>query len=146
MTQNDTHVAPIILTTQTWWWGGIIGGKHFSGQNLCSCTFGANIRSYKTKGPTWNHISATPPPASFGGRPCHPPPTPRSNFQVALISLILGPRKLNIQICKACFGPLLCVLHLIWALGAGVLGSPWGLEHNVLMQFVTLGNSKKRRF
>ena len=50
MAQNDTHVALIILTTQMWGGGGggrgIIGGKKFSGQNLCSCAFGANIRSY----------------------------------------------------------------------------------------------------
>ena len=30
---------------------------------------------HKTKGPTRNPMSPTPPPpASFGGRPCHPPP------------------------------------------------------------------------
>ena len=39
---------------------------------------------HKTKGPTRNPISPTPPP-SFGGRPCHPPPPPlQSNFQAAL--------------------------------------------------------------
>ena len=46
MAQNDTHVALIILTTQMWGGGGIIGEKKFSGQILCSCAFGANIRSY----------------------------------------------------------------------------------------------------
>ena len=49
MAQNDTHVALIILTTQMGGGGrGIIGllvEKTFSGQNLCFCAFGANIRS-----------------------------------------------------------------------------------------------------
>ena len=47
MAQNDTHVALIILTTQMWGGGGeLLVEKTFSGQNLCSCAFGANIRSY----------------------------------------------------------------------------------------------------
>ena len=44
MAQNDTHVALIILTTQMWG-GKLLVEKTFSGQNLCFCTFGANIRS-----------------------------------------------------------------------------------------------------
>ena len=45
MAQNDTHVALIILTTQMWG-GKLLVEKTFSGQNLCFCAFGANIRSY----------------------------------------------------------------------------------------------------
>ena len=62
MAQNDTHVALIILTTQMWG-GELLVEKTFLGQILCSCAFGANIRSYtKKKGPTRNPISPTPPP------------------------------------------------------------------------------------
>ena len=76
MAQNDTHVALIILTTQMWGGGGggILVEKTFSGQNFvflrlrCQHPF-----LHKTKGPTRNPISPTPPP-SFGGRPCQPPP------------------------------------------------------------------------
>ena len=48
MAQNDTHVALIILTTQMWGGEGgeLLVEKTFSGQILCSCAFGANIRSY----------------------------------------------------------------------------------------------------
>ena len=44
--QNDTHVALIILTTQMWGGGELLVEKAFSGQILCSCAFGTNIRSY----------------------------------------------------------------------------------------------------
>ena len=37
---------------------------------------------HKTNGPTRNPCSPTPPP-SFGGRPCHPPTSLQSNFEVA---------------------------------------------------------------
>ena len=85
MAQNDTHVALIILTTQMWG-GGIIGGKNFFGPNFVFlCLWRQHPFLHKTKGPTRNPISPTPPPPSFGGRPCHPPPPPpQSNFQVAL--------------------------------------------------------------
>ena len=43
--------------------------------------------------------------------------------------------------CKACFGPYLCVCHLILVLGARG-GCPKGLVHNLLLQFFTLGSSK----
>ena len=36
---------------------------------------------HKTKGLAWKPISGTPPPPSFAGRPCHPPP--QSNFRTA---------------------------------------------------------------
>ena len=44
MAQNDTHVALIILTAQMWG-GKLLVEKTFSGQNLCFCAFGANVRS-----------------------------------------------------------------------------------------------------
>ena len=77
MAQNDTHVALIILTTQMWeGGGGLLVEKTFSGQNFVFL----HLRRqqpflHKTKGPTRNPISPTPPP-SFGGRPCQPPPPP----------------------------------------------------------------------
>ena len=54
--------------------------------DLCSCAFGANIRSYtKQRALHGTPFLQTPPPPSFGGRPCQPPPrAPQSNFQVAL--------------------------------------------------------------
>ena len=47
--------------------------KKFSGQNLCSCAFGANIRSYTKHRAQHGTPFLQPPPPSFGGRPCHPP-------------------------------------------------------------------------
>ena len=81
MAQNDTHVALIILTTQIWG-GGIIGGKNFFGPNFVFlCLWRQHLFLHKTKGPTRNPISPTPPPpSSFGGRPCHPPPPPAEQF------------------------------------------------------------------
>ena len=81
MAQNDTHVALIILTTQMWGGGGIIGGKNFFGPNFVFlCLWRQHPFLHKTKGPTRNPISPTPPPPSFGGRPCHPPPPPAEQF------------------------------------------------------------------
>ena len=40
------------------------------------------------------------------------------------------------------FRPYLRVFHPIWVLGPRGGGSPKGLVHNLLMQFVTLGSSK----
>ena len=37
--------------------------------------------------------------------------------------------------------PYLCVFHPIWVLGEG-----WGLVHDLLMQFFTLGSSKIKVF
>ena len=84
MAQNNTHIALIILTTQMWG-GELLVEKTFSGQILCSCAFGANIRSYtKQRARHGTPFLQTPPP-SFGGRPCQPPPPPpQSNFQVAM--------------------------------------------------------------
>ena len=39
MAQIDTHVALIILTTQMWGGGGIIGGKNFFGPNFVFLSF-----------------------------------------------------------------------------------------------------------
>ena len=84
MAQNDTHVVLIILTTQMCGGGGLLVEKNFSDQILCSCAFGANIRSYtKQRARHGTPFLQPPPPPSFGGRPCHPPPQ-QSNFQVAL--------------------------------------------------------------
>ena len=86
MAENDTHVALIILTTQMWGGGGkLLVEKTFSGQNLCFCAFGANIRSYTNQRARHGTPFLQPPPPSCGGRPCHPPPPPpQSKFQVAL--------------------------------------------------------------
>ena len=76
MAQNDTHVALIILTTQMWGGGKLLVEKIFSGQNLCCCAFGANIRSSTKQRARHGTPFLQPPPPSFGGRPCHPPPPP----------------------------------------------------------------------
>ena len=90
MAQNDTHVALIILTTQMWG-GELLVEKTFSGQNSCSCAFGANIRSYTKQRARHRTPFLQPPPPSVGGRPCHPPPL-QSNFQVALSSAPYQPQ------------------------------------------------------
>ena len=82
MAQNDTHVALIILSTQMWGGGGeLLVEKTFSGQILCSCAFGANIRSYtKQRARHGTPFLQPPPPPSAG---VHVTPPPQSNFQVA---------------------------------------------------------------
>ena len=85
MAQNDTHVALIILTTQMWG-GGLLVEKTFSGQILCSCAFGANIRSYTKQRARHGtpFLQPPPPPPSEGVHVTPPPPPPpQSNFQVA---------------------------------------------------------------
>ena len=79
--QNDTHVALIILTTQMWG-GKLLVEKTFSGQNLCSCSFGANIRSY-TKQRARHGTPFLQPPPLLRRAPMSPPPPLQSNFQVA---------------------------------------------------------------
>ena len=99
MAQNDTHVALITLITQMWGGGGgIIGGKNFFGPKFVFlCLWRQHPFLHKTKGPTRNPISPTPPP-SFGGRPCHPPPPPpQSNFQVAQTPSAASPSCLREQ-------------------------------------------------
>ena len=84
MAQNDTHVALIILTAQMWG-GGLLVENPFSGQNLCSCAFGANIRSYtKQRARHGTPFLQPPPPPPSAGVHVTPPPPPQSNFQVAL--------------------------------------------------------------
>ena len=81
MAQNDTHVALIILTTQMWGGGGgLLVEKTFSGQNLCSCAFGANIRSYTKQRARHGTPFLQPPPLL---RRASMSPPPQSNFQVA---------------------------------------------------------------
>ena len=84
MAQIDTHVALIILTTQMWGGGGggqgIIGGNNFRTK---FCVRRQHLFLHKTKGPTRNPISPTPPPPSAGVHVTPPPPPPQSNFQVA---------------------------------------------------------------
>ena len=82
MAQNDTHVALIILTTQMWG-GGIIGGKNFFGPKFVFLRLRRQHSFlHRTKGPTRNPISPTPPPPSAGVH-VTPHPPPQSNFQVA---------------------------------------------------------------
>ena len=83
--QNDTHVALIILTTQMWGGGELLVEKTFWGQNLCSCAFGANIRSYtKQRARHGTPFLQPPPPPSEGVHVTPPPPPPQNNFQVAM--------------------------------------------------------------
>ena len=87
MAQNDTHVALIILTTQMWGGGGVLVEKTFSGQILCSCAFGANIRSYtKQRARRGTPFLQPPPPPSAGVHVNPPPPPPQGKFQVAQVS------------------------------------------------------------
>ena len=81
MAQNDTHVALIILTTQIWGGGGgeLLVEKTFSGQNLCSCAFGANIRCY-TKQRARHGTPFPQPPPSFGGGGGGGSPPPAEQF------------------------------------------------------------------
>ena len=82
MAQNDTHVELIILTTQMWG-GKLLVEKTFSGQNLCSCAFGANIRSYTKQRARHGTPFLQPPPLLRRASMSPPPPPPQSNFQVA---------------------------------------------------------------
>ena len=90
MAQNDTYVALIILTTQMWGGGGeLLVEKTFSGQNFVFlCLRRQHPFLLKTKGPTRNPISPTPPPPPSAGVHVTPPP-PQSNLQVALVTTIL---------------------------------------------------------
>ena len=48
--------------------------KKFPGQNLCSGAFGGNNRPYTKQRARHGSPFLEPPPLSFAGRPCHPPP------------------------------------------------------------------------
>ena len=85
MAQNDTHVALIVFTTQMWG-GELLVEKTFSGQNFVFlCLWRQHPFLHKTKGPTRNPISPTPPLPPSAGVHVTPPPPPQSNFQVALL-------------------------------------------------------------
>ena len=84
MAQNDTHVALIILTTQMWGrgGGGLLVEKTFSGQNFVFL----HLRRqhpflHKTKGPTRNPISPTPPLLRRASMSHTPPPPRRAIFR-----------------------------------------------------------------
>ena len=77
MAQNDTHVALIILTTQMWGGGGLLVEKTFSGQILCSCAFGANIRFYTKQRARHGTPFLQPPPPLLRRASMSPPPPPR---------------------------------------------------------------------
>ena len=77
MAQNDTHVALIILTTQKCGGGGLLAEKTFSGQILCFCAFGANIRSYTKQRARHGTPFLHPPPLLRRASMSPPPPPPR---------------------------------------------------------------------
>ena len=81
MAQNDTHVALIILTTQMWGGGGLLVEKTFSGQNLCSCAFGANIHSYTKQRARHGTPFLQPPPLLRRASMSPPPPPRRAIFR-----------------------------------------------------------------
>ena len=65
--------------------------KKFSGQIfLFLCLWRQHPLLHKTKGPTRNPISPTPPP-SFGGRPYHPPPPHAEQFSGCPVARWWGP-------------------------------------------------------
>ena len=73
--------------------GGIIGGKNFFGPNFVFlCLWSQHPFLHKTKGPTRNPISPTPPPPSAG---VHVTPTPQSNFQVAQSNMMRAAQNNN---------------------------------------------------
>ena len=76
---NHTHVALIILTTQMWG-GGLLGEKTFSGQILCSCAFGANIRSYTKQRAQHGTPFLQPPPPLLRRASMSSPPPPAEQF------------------------------------------------------------------
>ena len=57
--------------------------KTFSGQILCSCAFGANIRFYTKQRARHETPFLQPPPLLRRASMSPPPPPPQSNFQVA---------------------------------------------------------------
>ena len=74
MAQNDTHVALIILTTQMWGGGGLLVERTCSGQILCLCAFGANIRSYTKQKAQHETPILQPPPLLRRASMSAPPP------------------------------------------------------------------------
>ena len=93
----DTHVALIILTTQMWG-GKLLVEKNFSGQNLCSCAFGTNIRSYTKQ----RAQHGTPPPPPSAGVHVTPPPPPAEQFsgrptktRITVATVVVAPTPLR---------------------------------------------------
>ena len=84
MAQNDTHIALIILTTQMWGGGKLLVEKTFSGQILCSCAFGTNIRSY-TKQRARHGTPFPQPPPLLRRASMSPPPPPAEQFSGCLV-------------------------------------------------------------
>ena len=73
MAQNDTHVALIIYSNVGG--GELLVEKTFSDQILCSCAFGANIRSYtKQRARHGTPFLQPPPPSHLAGVHIAPPP------------------------------------------------------------------------
>ena len=66
MAQKDTHVALIILTTQMWGGGGIVGGTSFFGPKFCvPAPLAPTSILTQNKGPdTEPHFSNPPPPSA----------------------------------------------------------------------------------
>ena len=90
MAQNDTHVALIILSSQMWG-GGIIGGQNFFGPSFVFlCLWRQHPFLHKTKGPTRNPISPTPPPV-LRRVSMSPPPPRRAIFRLPYMPQPLSP-------------------------------------------------------
>ena len=79
MAQNDTNVALIILTTQMWGGEIIVEKKIFGPKFVFLRLRRQHPFLHKTKGPTRNPISPTPPPPSAGVH-VTPPPPPAEQF------------------------------------------------------------------
>ena len=95
MAQNDTHVALIILTTQMWG-GKLLAEKTFSGQILCFCAFGANIRSY-TKQRARHGTPFLQPPSPLLRRASMSPPPPRRAIFRSLCEGVATPAGLRLK-------------------------------------------------
>ena len=82
MAQNDTHVAPIILTTQMWggnyWWK-----KLFRAKICVPVPLAPTSVLTQNKGPDTEPHFSNPPPSLLRRASMSPPPPPQSNFQVA---------------------------------------------------------------
>ena len=72
--QNDTHVALIILTTQMWGGGDYWWKKLFRVKICVPAPSAPTSLLTQNKGPDTEPRFSNPPPPSFSGRPCHPPP------------------------------------------------------------------------
>ena len=74
MAQNDPHVVLIILTTHMWG-KFFFREKNFQAKICVPAPLVATSVLTQNKGPgTEAHFWNPPPPSSFAGHPCHPPP------------------------------------------------------------------------